>query len=410
MLNGLKNLLMEFLNQKVSSEGKRKNGPFFRRRRNSKSFFFQPKLTIGPVDDPYEREADAVADKVMRMNNDEERLQAKITPLSIQRKCAECEEEEKQLQRKDKGNTVAHQEAPSIVNEVIHSLGNSLDTDTKSSMENRFGYDFSNVKIHTDSLAAKSARSINAFAYTAGNNIVFNEGQYSPGTENGQRLLAHELTHVIQQTKTIQRAAFVCDEYQTSYRSSYNPGPGITITLSGNAFVINANMEVYGPGATAAIASQMQSTISRVWNASFSSGYSVRSNINITVRGATADSSRTGIYVLNADGMTRVAPSYWVVGSDEVRYYTGSPDSDINWTPAHEFGHLIGLDDHYSESVFSRVGGLFGGTRTTTVDTGWEGNIMGSHGGVLESKNLEELKNRRFAEYTCVSGHLESPL
>lgn len=203
MLNGLKQSLMEFLTQKINSESKRKNGPFIRRGRNSKSFFFQPKLTIGPVDDPYEREADAVADRVMRMNNDEERLQAKITPLSIQRKCAECEEEEKQVQTKANGTGSGEKEAPSIVNDVINSSGKSLDTETRSTMENRFGYDFSNVKIHTDSLAAKSAQSINALAYTAGNNIVFNEGQYSPGTESGQRLLSHELTHVVQQNTTL---------------------------------------------------------------------------------------------------------------------------------------------------------------------------------------------------------------
>ena len=74
---------------------------------------------------------------------------------------------------------------------------------SRSFMENRFGYDFSNVKIHADAVAGKSAQSINALAYTSGNNIVFNEGQYSPGTENGRRLLAHELTHTIQQGSSV---------------------------------------------------------------------------------------------------------------------------------------------------------------------------------------------------------------
>ena len=202
---------MEFLTTKLQLASKNKNGPFFRRRRTPKSFFFQPKLTIGPVDDPCEREADAVADKVMRMSNhDEERLQTKITPLPIQRKCAECEEEEKQVQTKANGTGSGEKEAPSLVNDVINSSGKSLDTETRSTMENRFGYDFSNVKIHTGSQAAKSAESIKALAYTSGNSIVFNEGQYSPGTESGQKLLAHELTHVVQQnsslkTKAIQR-------------------------------------------------------------------------------------------------------------------------------------------------------------------------------------------------------------
>jgi hypothetical protein len=66
-------------------------------------------------------------------------------------------------------------------------------------MENRFGYDFSQVRIHTDQIAAKSASAINALAYTSGNDIVFNQGQYAPGISGGKQLLAHELTHVVQQ-------------------------------------------------------------------------------------------------------------------------------------------------------------------------------------------------------------------
>lgn len=395
-----------------SASSKDADTPFFKP-------IVQPKLTINQPNDVYEQEADAVADKVMKMTGNDT-VQTKFFNPSIsfiQRVCAHCEEEKKEMQRKEMNGdkTNDNSDLESYVNN-LNSSGQSLPAEVRDFYSPRMGFDFSNVKVHTDSIAAKSAQSINALAYTTGNNIVFNSGQYSPSTDRGKRLLGHELTHVVQQhnnvqSKKIQRAAYVCDEYSTSYRSTYNPGPGINLTLSGNAFTINANMEVYGPGATAAIASQMQSTISRVWNASFSTGYSVTANISITVRGATADSSRTGIYVIPDNGMTRVMPRYWLVGSDEVRYYIGSPDSNINWTPAHEFGHLIGLPDHYSESIGSRITGLFGGTRTgTTVDPGWQGNLMGSHGGVLESKNLEELKNRRFATYTCTSGHLESPL
>lgn len=129
-----------------------------------------------------------------------------ITPVA-QRKCAECEAEEK-VQRKTSGED---QTAPSIVGDTINSgNGKALDVNTKMFMENRFGYDFSNVKIHTQGLSAKSAESINAKAYTSGSNIVFNEGQYNPATQQGKKLLAHELTHVVQQgnnaaTKSIQR-------------------------------------------------------------------------------------------------------------------------------------------------------------------------------------------------------------
>jgi len=77
--------------------------------------------------------------------------------------------------------------------------GKPLSKEVRNFYEPRFGYDFSKVKVHTNSIDAKSAQSINAIAYTSGNNIVFNDGQYNPDTEPGKKLLAHELTHVVQQ-------------------------------------------------------------------------------------------------------------------------------------------------------------------------------------------------------------------
>lgn len=156
----------------------------------------QPKLSIGAADDPLEKEADAMADKVMRMP-----MPQPVSFLSsqnmINRKCAHCEEEEK-LQRKESSNESVST-APAIVHETLNAGGKSLDADTRSFMEPRFNYDFSKVKIHDGEVAAKSASSINALAYTSGNNIVFNSGQYNTTSEPGKRLLAHELTHVVQQ-------------------------------------------------------------------------------------------------------------------------------------------------------------------------------------------------------------------
>lgn len=127
------------------------------------------------------------------------------TALTLSRKCADCEEEER-LQRKESdasGNTDT-----SLVETTLQSSGTPLDKNTRSFMEQRFGHNFSHVKIHTNSVAAKSAGSINALAYTSGNNIVFNQNQFSPGTDSGKKLLAHELTHVVQQgdINKVQRA------------------------------------------------------------------------------------------------------------------------------------------------------------------------------------------------------------
>jgi hypothetical protein len=198
----------------------------------------QAKLTVNEPGDAYEQEADAVADKVMRMPDPsvanpqipfnkvsisslqrkcsncekEEKVQRKedgeeeqpvqlksISDFAIQRACAACEKDDEKIQRKESGNTGGGRTAPSIVSDVISSSGQSLDKGTQQFMESRMGHDFSDVRVHTDSKAAESAQSINALAYTSGNHIAFNSGQYQPNTEGGRRLLAHELVHVGQQ-------------------------------------------------------------------------------------------------------------------------------------------------------------------------------------------------------------------
>lgn len=90
--------------------------------------------------------------------------------------------------------------APPAVQEVLSSSGQPLDAATRGFMESRFGHDFGNVRVHADARATESAQQIDAAAYTSGSNIVFGAGRYAPGTPSGQHLLAHELTHVIQQT------------------------------------------------------------------------------------------------------------------------------------------------------------------------------------------------------------------
>jgi hypothetical protein len=88
----------------------------------------------------------------------------------------------------------------SPVLDVLSSGGGTpLDTDTRADMEARFGQDFSGVRVHTDSAADASARSVNAHAYTVGNDIVFQRGRFDPGSDGGRHMLAHELTHVVQQ-------------------------------------------------------------------------------------------------------------------------------------------------------------------------------------------------------------------
>jgi hypothetical protein len=115
--------------------------------------------------------------------------------------------DELSIQRKETSGTPTRQpEASGAVHDVLQSGGGKpLDAETRSSMEQSFGQDFSHVRIHTGMSAGASARAINAKAFTSGNQIVFEDGQYQPATNSGRRLLAHELVHVGQQTGGVQR-------------------------------------------------------------------------------------------------------------------------------------------------------------------------------------------------------------
>lgn len=163
----------------------------------------QAKLTVGAPDDAYEREADRVADAVMRMPEPDER---------IQRMCPECEE---QMQRQpadelEEEEVLSAKSLPGETPEVgdgvesqIHSLrggGQPLPEATRSFFEPRFGESFAGVRVHDDSRAQTLARAVNARAFTVGQDIVFGGGQLEPDTAQGKKLLAHELTHVVQQT------------------------------------------------------------------------------------------------------------------------------------------------------------------------------------------------------------------
>jgi thiol-disulfide isomerase/thioredoxin len=114
--------------------------------------------------------------------------------------CSACAEKKAEglLQRRT-GNRAETNGIPPIVGEVLQSPGSPLEAGTRSFMESRFGHDFSDVRIHTGARASESARAVNALAYTVGNQVVFAGGQYAPQSPEGLRLLAHELTHTIQQ-------------------------------------------------------------------------------------------------------------------------------------------------------------------------------------------------------------------
>ena len=130
----------------------------------------QTKLVIGDPDDVYEREADRIAEQIMRL------------PAGIPRR-----------------DTSNRGSITPLVHKVLGSPDQSLNTETRTVMEPYFGFDLGHVRVHTDAKAAESAKNVRALAYTVGRDVVFGKGQYRPETPAGRKLLSHELSHVAQQ-------------------------------------------------------------------------------------------------------------------------------------------------------------------------------------------------------------------
>ncbi|MDH3446252.1 MAG: DUF4157 domain-containing protein, partial [Deltaproteobacteria bacterium] len=156
----------------------------------------QTKLSINVPGDQYEQEADRVAEQVTGISNSLGGLHKSHTTSAPM------------VRRQATENTAAMAEVPPIVHEELRSPGQPLDSDTRAFFEPRFGHDLSNVRVHTDMRAAESAQLVNALAYTTGWKVVFGAGQYAPGTMAGRKLIAHELTHVLQQRQGLRAGSF----------------------------------------------------------------------------------------------------------------------------------------------------------------------------------------------------------
>ena len=169
-------------------------------RQDTPRFGIQTKLGVNKPGDQYEHQADRVADQVMRMPATETHDQSGVMNAqqpNIQRMCAGCEDE---LQTKERAGATPHV-TPEVASGIqsIRGGGQALSESSRSFFESRFGKNFSDVRIHSDTHADQLARNVNARAFTLGRDVVFSQGQYQPGTHEGRRLMAHELTHVLQQ-------------------------------------------------------------------------------------------------------------------------------------------------------------------------------------------------------------------
>ena len=181
-----------------------------------RSGLIQPKLRVGAPGDVYEQEADRVAEQVIGMPASMLNPGTSPSPHNrgarVQRVCAKCEEEmqrEASVAEQQSASTAQLPHEPAEVTSALETKilgqrggGARLPGSVRDFFEPRFGRDFSQVRVHADSDAAQSAREVEARAYTVGNDIFFGSGEFAPENSDGQRLLAHELTHVIQQVPT----------------------------------------------------------------------------------------------------------------------------------------------------------------------------------------------------------------
>ena len=181
----------------------------------------QTKLTIGAPGDAYEQEADRVADQVVaggampgqpiaatplvqRMGAEVEEEEPVQMKREIVQRMGDADEEEETVQMK--GNSgLSGTTGAAVAANAVASGGRPLSATDRAYFEPRFGHDLSSVRLHTDGAAQQAARAINARAYTLRNHIAFAPGEHNPGSLEGRRLLAHELTHTLQQGGAIQR-------------------------------------------------------------------------------------------------------------------------------------------------------------------------------------------------------------
>jgi hypothetical protein len=341
---------------------------------NQAALRLQTKLAVSAPGDTDEREAARIAEAVMRMPDEAsgdlsgskgERLQKKCAPCAGgEGPCPKCAAAEEKLSlKRERAEPAGPSAAPPIVHEVLRSAGRPLDPATRAFMEPRFGYDFGGVRVHTGAEAAASAHAVNAFAYTVGRDLVFGAGQYAPQTDRGQRLLAHELAHVVQQGSTgrpaIQRLSYTEDASSCTLTAHYTASLAflassshgwtppceetfMTELKSAIETAFNANPYRITPSASS------YSSLMGLWTSAcpcHGTGFSPR--VDLTPRrgginsrsgdwNTTVFANPTGTYHRSSAGTT----------SDELGFLDEADvRSSGGQTPAvHEFGHSIGLE------------------------------------------------------------------
>jgi len=166
------------------------------------------------------------------------------------------------------------------------------------------------------------------------------------------------------------------------------PSPGITVDRTGTAVMIFGKMELSGPEATVLRASSVEQSINAMWTRTFKDGFEISCRMKVTYRGpGTAAGACTQITAEKTAGPSHVRPAL----HGRAMILNANESDAFTWTPAHEFGHILGMKDRYSESIVSKTKSLWGGQRTNTVQPGYDTNLMAVVNGTLESKNVADI-------------------
>jgi hypothetical protein len=246
----------------------------------------QRKLAIGSSNDPLESEADRVADQVMA-----------TWPQPANDVAATANSIAKSIQRTSAAS--GNVDSPASVEQALVSPGRPLEAPLRDDMQRRFGHDFSQVRVHSDLAAAQSARDISAHAYTVGQSVVFAAGQYAPETHAGRRLIAHELTHIVQQA-----GGGVCVQADDD-KGATKPAKPIDTKIT---FVIRAPEDAYTRDVTDYVKNTLDQKVVEVDNlqeaADYVSKYAKDNKTKITEIRLIAHGSTTGGIKMTPKGET----------------------------------------------------------------------------------------------------------
>jgi len=319
----------------------------------------QAKLTIGQPNDHYERQADAVANKVLAMS-DTDVLRRAHSPamrtMRIQRRCAECHSGDergemlraKRAMQPGRAGPAGHVDA-GVESRIsgLRGRGEALDDGARSFFEPRFGQDFSRVRIHRDRHAASLARAVDARAFTLGNDIVFGAGEYRPQSREGKRLLGHELTHVVQQgtglrRDTIQRRSGCTNAQDHTIDADHARARGMLTRAiaavhaydgQNPAKVHNALARHFDGATGSAFAGWINVNLGYLWGVTWSAGYECYTG---------------GLFERQwACGPDTLATTFWCVPNIDIRLcpsYFSQTATGRSTTLIHEWVHKFGCN------------------------------------------------------------------